>query len=97
MPRMPPSILDRARKFVTLLLMAAGGAFVLAYLYVATSRMGYPHELEWMEGGLAAFWTSDLLPALPIATSAAVLYAASRVRAEGGRGRFFYPLLAALG
>jgi 4-amino-4-deoxy-L-arabinose transferase-like glycosyltransferase len=32
--------------------MAAGGAFVLAYLFVALTRLGYPYELEWMEGGM---------------------------------------------
>ncbi len=54
-----------------------------------------PSRHPRLEGGMAAFWTSDVLPAVPIAVAVAALYAATRVRAEGGGGRFFYPLLAA--
>ncbi len=43
---------DRARTLAATLLIGAGGAYVLAYLFVAFSRMGYPFELEWMEGGM---------------------------------------------
>ncbi len=46
-------------------------------------------------GGWAAFWTTDLLPALPIATLLALYYAASRLRADGGRTRFFFAAVAA--
>lgn len=46
----PP--LDRARSLAASLLIGVGGAYVLAYLFVAFSRMGYPFELEWMEGGM---------------------------------------------
>jgi hypothetical protein len=46
-------------------------------------------------GGWAAFWTSDLLPALPVATVLALYYAASRILGEGGRARFFFVAVAA--
>jgi hypothetical protein len=45
--------------------------------------------------GLTAFWTADLLPALPIATLLAVGFAVTRWRGRGGLDRFFYPLTAA--
>ncbi len=32
------------------LLLAAAIGFILLYVYVAISRMGYPYELEWQEG-----------------------------------------------
>ena len=44
--------LDRARRLAATLLIGAGGAYLLAYLFVAFSRMGYPFELEWLEGGM---------------------------------------------
>jgi hypothetical protein len=31
--------------------LIGGLAFIAAYLFVALSRIGYPFELEWMEGG----------------------------------------------
>jgi Dolichyl-phosphate-mannose-protein mannosyltransferase len=54
-----------------------------------------PSRHPRVDGGWADFLTADLLPALPVATLAAIYYAVTRVRAEGGASRFFYPFLAA--
>jgi 4-amino-4-deoxy-L-arabinose transferase-like glycosyltransferase len=35
------------------LLVAAAGAHLAAFLFVAVARLIYPYELEWVEGGLA--------------------------------------------
>jgi 4-amino-4-deoxy-L-arabinose transferase-like glycosyltransferase len=32
-------------------LLAGAGLYVLAYLAIAIARLGYPYELEWIEGG----------------------------------------------
>jgi len=45
-------------------------------------------------GELFAFWTRDLLPALPFAGFAAVTYAAGRLFSGKGREGIFFPLLA---
>jgi len=47
-----PTHLDRARRAATVLLTAGCVAYVLSFLFVALSRIGYPFELEWMEGGM---------------------------------------------
>ncbi len=56
---------DRARRLATSLLVAAGGAFVLTYLFVAVSRISYPFELEWMEGGMVDH-VDRVLTGLPV-------------------------------
>jgi len=56
---------DRARRLAATLLIGAGGAYVLAYLFVAFSRMGYPFELEWMEGGMVDH-VGRVLSGLPV-------------------------------
>src|SRR3989442_8845140 len=33
--------------------LAAAGAHLAAFLFVAAARLVYPYELEWIEGGLA--------------------------------------------
>lgn len=43
---------DRIVRALTLAAAAAGGLFVVAYAGVAIARLGYPYELEWMEGGM---------------------------------------------
>jgi hypothetical protein len=43
---------QKARRILKALLLGAGGVYVLAYVAVAVTRMGYPFELEWMEGGM---------------------------------------------
>jgi 4-amino-4-deoxy-L-arabinose transferase-like glycosyltransferase len=35
------------------LLAAAAAAHLAAFIFVATARLAYPYELEWLEGGLA--------------------------------------------
>jgi len=54
-----------------------------------------PSRHPRLDGGWSSFWTVDLLPALPLATMLAAGYAATRVPANGGRRRFFFPLAAA--
>jgi 4-amino-4-deoxy-L-arabinose transferase-like glycosyltransferase len=49
-----------------------------------------------LDGGWSSFWTTDLLPALPIGMLLAAYYAATRARPGGGHARYFLPL-AALG
>ncbi len=39
-----------AERVLGWLLYAAAAGFILAYLYIASQRIGYPYELEWMEG-----------------------------------------------
>ncbi len=41
-------------RLLRLLLIVAGGAFLLVVLAIAVARMGYPYELEWMESGSLA-------------------------------------------
>lgn len=72
----------------TVLLDRATGGWFHYYCFYLPSR--HPR----LDGGLTAFWTSDLLPALPIATALALYYAVTRLRAQGGASRFFHPLLA---
>lgn len=40
-----------APSFLKYILAAGGGLFLLIFLGTALSRLGYPYELEWMEGG----------------------------------------------
>ena len=42
----------KAQQLLTYALVVGALAFVAVYLFVATARMGYPYELEWMESGL---------------------------------------------
>ncbi len=42
-----------------------GVAFILLFLFVALSRISYPYEIEWMEGGLLTH-AARLLEGLPI-------------------------------
>src|SRR6267143_1685706 len=44
--------LGRVRWTLAGLLTATCIFYILAYLFVALARMGYPFELEWMEGGM---------------------------------------------
>jgi len=39
-----------AAKTVRVVLLVVAGLYVLAYLFVVLKRIGYPFELEWMEG-----------------------------------------------
>lgn len=54
-----------------------------------------PSRHPRLEGGITAFWTDDLLPALPFAAALAFATAFARARVAGGRNRFFFPLFAA--
>ena len=49
---MSPTHLDRARRTAAALLIGGCAAYVLTFLFVALARIGYPFELEWMEGGM---------------------------------------------
>jgi hypothetical protein len=40
------------QRILQVLLLAVGGLFIGAVLVVAVTRMAYPYELEWMEGGM---------------------------------------------
>jgi 4-amino-4-deoxy-L-arabinose transferase-like glycosyltransferase len=53
-----------------------------------------PSKHPMLEVGVAAFWTQDLLPALPLALLAAAAYAAGRLLSNDARDRLFFPLLA---
>lgn len=48
----PADIHSSAAKFSAIACLAAALAFIFAFLWVALRRMGYPYELEWMEGGV---------------------------------------------
>jgi hypothetical protein len=46
------NILLRAAELILAVILALGAAaFLGIYLYLAARRMGYPYELEWIEGG----------------------------------------------
>ncbi len=48
----PPDPTGQPRPaFVSVLVCVAGAAPIAAYLWVALHRVGYPFELDWMEGG----------------------------------------------
>jgi hypothetical protein len=44
-------IAERATKLTTVLVALLAAAPILVYLWVALHRVGYPYELDWMEGG----------------------------------------------
>jgi hypothetical protein len=44
-------VLQRVRTALTVAVLAGAALAALAYLYVALRRIGYPYELEWIEGG----------------------------------------------
>jgi len=46
-------LLERTPLFLKYLLIGIAALFILSYLYIALSRITYPYELEWMEGGIA--------------------------------------------
>ncbi len=50
--RMGATPWSRARRVAEAALVAASAWYLLAYLGVALQRLGYPFELEWMEGGM---------------------------------------------
>ena len=54
-----------------------------------------PRHHPRIPGAITAFWFSDLLPALPVATMLALAYVATRVRAPGSAGKWFFPAVAA--
>src|SRR2546428_9029594 len=43
---------SRPRSIVVGLLTAASALYVFTYLFIALARVGYPFELEWVEGGM---------------------------------------------
>lgn len=45
-------LLDISAKVLGPIVLVEGVLFILLYLFVALSRMDYPFELEWLEGGL---------------------------------------------
>ncbi|RJO60633.1 hypothetical protein C4544_04805 [candidate division WS5 bacterium] len=51
---MPQSILNWLAKFTKYSLLLLGVSYILKYLFVVYSRIDYPFELEWMEGGVLA-------------------------------------------
>jgi len=73
----------------TMLLNVLTGGWFQYYCFYLPSR--HPR----LPGGVTAFWTADLLPALPLATLIAAYYVASRARAQGNGSRLFFPLAAA--
>ena len=50
-PPPPPTVRDRVTLPVHALVCIAATAPIAAYLWVALHRIGYPFELDWMEGG----------------------------------------------
>jgi hypothetical protein len=44
-------IAERATKLTTVLVGVAAAAPIVVYVWVALHRVGYPYELDWMEGG----------------------------------------------
>lgn len=61
----PPSGPARTlTRVITGLLLAASAAYTLAFIYVALRRLGYPFDLEWMEGGMVD-WVNRLLSGEP--------------------------------
>jgi hypothetical protein len=90
--------IKRAPWFASACALAMGGGTLLLDRWSGGWFRYYcaylPSRHPRLPGGLAAFWTSDLLPALPLATLVASYYVASRFRADGGRSRFFFPAVA---
>ncbi|MBI4707214.1 MAG: glycosyltransferase family 39 protein [Candidatus Omnitrophica bacterium] len=46
------TILNWTAKFAKYILILVGILYVVKYLYIVFSRINYPFELEWMEGGI---------------------------------------------
>jgi hypothetical protein len=80
---------------------AAGiGGSILALNAATGGWFGYycfylPRHHPRIPGGVLAFWTGDLLPALPVAAGLAVVAGAFSLRAPIDRERFLYPLAGA--
>jgi len=92
------------------LLSGVGAAFLLLYVVLAIQRLGYPYELEWMEGGIVDHITRVLagerlyvapsLDFIPFAYTPLYVYLSAAITSLMGPGFLaprFLSLLASLG
>jgi hypothetical protein len=88
----------RAGWLTAAIAIVAGGGIVALdaasdgwfWYYCVTLPAHHPR----VPGGLIAFWTRDLIPALPLALLPAAVFVVTRLRSETGRTRLFFPVLA---
>src|SRR5262245_49702132 len=59
-----PSI-DRVERLLAVLCGGIGTIFLILYLWIVFARLGYPFELEWMEGG-TVLQVQRILDGLPL-------------------------------
>ena len=65
MNQVAETMFERLTQGLKMLLILLAFAFIPLYIYVACSRMGYPFDLEWLEGA-AASNTARAMAGLPI-------------------------------